>query len=362
MMTETAAETTTSAKPQNHFAFIDALRGPAAIVVMLLHLQLRTQGAYSATGLKDVLDQLFDFFDLGKFAVVVFFLVSGFLIPTSLDETGSIKVFAIRRFWRLYPCYWLSIAAVLVLAQLGAMSDAPISPIIVAANITMAQRYLGQPEIIGSFWTLQFELTFYVLCAAMFFLGLFGERRIYVVYASLFIALALASVKVTPGNSLSVELFLALALMFLADGFRRNDRRAGRATLYSLVGVILVSLFAFEEFALRYILTYDLAIVTFLIAMKHRSWPGFQSRWFRRSGDISYGVYLLHDPIGITLATMLALRGYSQGVAISLGVVATLVAAWFVFRFIEKPGIRIGRNLSGPPRLKLPILGNETVA
>src|SRR4051794_26399249 len=48
-------------------------------------------------------------FNAGLLGVALFFLVSGFVIPFSLDR-GSLSRFVIRRIFRLYPVYWLSLA------------------------------------------------------------------------------------------------------------------------------------------------------------------------------------------------------------------------------------------------------------
>jgi len=39
-------------------------------------------------------------FDIGKLGVTLFFLISGFVIPFSLDRDASIKSFAVKRFFR----------------------------------------------------------------------------------------------------------------------------------------------------------------------------------------------------------------------------------------------------------------------
>jgi peptidoglycan/LPS O-acetylase OafA/YrhL len=40
---------------------------------------------------------------LGVFGVVLFFTVSGFVIPMSVGRSFDVRKFAIRRFFRIYP-------------------------------------------------------------------------------------------------------------------------------------------------------------------------------------------------------------------------------------------------------------------
>jgi len=67
----------------------------------------------------------------------------------------------------------------------------------------------------------------------------------------------------------------------------------------------------------------------------------FENRAMDRVGDVSYSLYLLHLPIGVTLIGCLSLwLPYSGSYMIALDVVGLLasgVAAWIMYQFIEKP-------------------------
>ena len=54
--------------------------------------------------------------DLGKYGVLLFFLVSGYVIPMSLERHGSLRRFWIGRLFRIYPAYLAAIALVGALA------------------------------------------------------------------------------------------------------------------------------------------------------------------------------------------------------------------------------------------------------
>src|SRR5581483_1243341 len=80
---------------------LDVARGVAALVVLLEHGLEMTWPGYTEWSLVHV--------NLGKIGVLLFLLVSGFIIPVSLEAGGSNARFWLRRFFRLYPAYWLSI-------------------------------------------------------------------------------------------------------------------------------------------------------------------------------------------------------------------------------------------------------------
>ena len=78
-------------------AFLDAIRGVACLLVMFQHILERI-----SPNLKFF---TVNYISFGTMGVISFFLVSGFVIPLSLERTGSIRFYFIKRFFRLYPLY-----------------------------------------------------------------------------------------------------------------------------------------------------------------------------------------------------------------------------------------------------------------
>ena len=103
-------------QPGARLAYIDTQRGIAALLVIWLHAsEVFVQLPKAPSG-----GWLFDLawaVDTGRIGVVLFFAISGFVIPSSLaakdgeTTTHALKVFLIRRFFRLYPAYWVSVLA-----------------------------------------------------------------------------------------------------------------------------------------------------------------------------------------------------------------------------------------------------------
>lgn len=149
-------------------AWLDALRGFAALVVVFEHsLDALFPEVRAAVSPK---------FDIGKYGVFVFFLVSGYVVPASLERGGSVRAFWIGRFFRIYPLW--AVAALIGtgfgLAQVfwalpGPLTDHPwISAL---AHLTMLQDLLGAPNVLNVFWTLSYEMAFYLLLTAMYTAG-----------------------------------------------------------------------------------------------------------------------------------------------------------------------------------------------
>ena len=82
-------------------AWLDALRGIAALCVVFDHL------SYSV--LQPVRASVYHWFDPGQYGVFVFFLVSGYIVPASLERKGSVRGFWVSRVFRLYPLYLFAV-------------------------------------------------------------------------------------------------------------------------------------------------------------------------------------------------------------------------------------------------------------
>ena len=77
----------------NRYQELDALRGIAAIMVVLFHFTMGRKEANLG-------------FKLGTTGVDMFFIISGFVIFMSINKVKTSGEFIINRISRLYPTYW----------------------------------------------------------------------------------------------------------------------------------------------------------------------------------------------------------------------------------------------------------------
>ncbi|MEV6299416.1 acyltransferase [Actinoplanes sp. NPDC051861] len=174
-------------------AWLDALRGVAAMAVVWWHLGPRA--------IVD-LQELHRHVDVGKSGVVLFFLVSGYVIPMSLERHGDLRKFWVSRVLRLYPAWAVSILLVLAIFATGIQAvPEPITrdPLgVVLGQLSMTQGLLGIPNVVGVYWTLSYEMIFYLIVAGLFGLGL--HKR------SAWIAVAAAGIALVAGPDLPRDL------------------------------------------------------------------------------------------------------------------------------------------------------------
>jgi peptidoglycan/LPS O-acetylase OafA/YrhL len=147
----------------SRLAWLDALRGFAALCVVFDH--------GSTLLLRPVRDLLYQWFDFGQYGVFVFFLVSGYIVPASLERKGSVRSFWVSRAFRLYPMYAVALVGSAVAYQTGrgTINGAEHDPFTsVASWLLMLPNVLTGPNVPNVTWTLSYEMVFYLLLAALF--------------------------------------------------------------------------------------------------------------------------------------------------------------------------------------------------
>lgn len=242
-MPETAATTR-----QSRLAWLDALRGFAALCVVFDH--------GSTLLLLPVRSFLYQWLDLGQYGVFVFFLVSGYIVPASLERKGSVRAFWISRAFRLYPMFLIALilSAVAYKAGVGTIANAGHDPAAAVLGwMFMLQNLNAGLNVPVVIWTLSYEMVFYLLLAALYS---WGVHRRSGWYATAFAVAALALGGVLPMSALArwsaggaqggqlvlnaVTDGLVLAGLALAVLSRSWLARAG-ASLAALVALVLVT-------------------------------------------------------------------------------------------------------------------------
>lgn len=114
---------------------LDALRGPAALAVMVHHYFNRFDFLYGHWF------PVPKFTDVGKYGVHLFFMISGFVILMTLERTRRPVDFLFARFSRLYPAYWVCVLLTFALVRIFSLPGRETSVKDALVNLTMLQSF-----------------------------------------------------------------------------------------------------------------------------------------------------------------------------------------------------------------------------
>ncbi|OGQ55110.1 MAG: glycosyl transferase family 2, partial [Deltaproteobacteria bacterium RIFCSPLOWO2_02_FULL_53_8] len=328
---------------QNNF---DLLRFLFAFVVFLVHTYVLS-GAEALSVLSRLLSS--------EIAVKSFFVVSGFLIFMSYENSRDIKSYFVKRARRIYPAYF---AIVIICAVLGSVFSVStwgdyFSPQVVkyvSANLLFL-NFL-QPNLPGLFesnslqavngalWTLKIEVMFYLFVP----LAVIAFRKLgrMPVLVTLYICSVIYSVVMEglarkTGSSFYLELQRQLPgqLAFFiagAAGYYYFQYLAKYAAWLVVAAVAAFALQAGLPWAAIQPAALGVLVVYFACVM-----PCLGN--FGKYGDFSYGIYIIHFPI---LQTLIAYGWFKESPWAMLVVAGSLVmtVAFLLWHFIEKPFLR----------------------
>ena len=307
--------------------------------------------------------------DMGNVGVRIFFVISGFLITTLLlDElwkTGriSMKLFYLRRSFRIFPCAYTYVG-IAALLTLGGWLSLGTSHLIHAATYTVNYDPV-RPWHLIHLWSLSVEEQFYFIWPAL--LCLLGARR-GLWFAGSVLVLApvtrIAMWYLTPGLQWSIGTSFQTNADALAAGcvlagiWPRLSRTAGylrflEAPLFLLVpasGLLACMLLSREEGPLM-LLSYACGqtVLNISIALcidrcvRHDT--GAMGRFLNWKpvafiGALSYSIYLWQEPF-------LNRLGNSVINWFPINIICVAAAALASYYLVEKPFLKLRRKIEG---------------
>jgi peptidoglycan/LPS O-acetylase OafA/YrhL len=318
---------------------VDALRGVAALAVVLFHYTTQFGRLFHPAEPTSVA------FDHGHYGVNLFFIISGFVIFMTLARTRTAGDFIVSRLSRLYPAYWLAVVLTFVVTHQLGLPGKLVSASSAAANALMFHGLFRVPHVDGVYWTLEVELLFYAGMLALFALG--RLRQVFLVAIGL---MALRWVYWALARWAGIDLpYIAWRLMILAylpwfvlglavytvtqakaDALLRRHALAASA-------VALLTLAVTEPAPQIALLAIGLGGLVLLAAQGRL--PVLRLPPLVWLGRISYSLYLLHENIGWAVMLRLTAAGWSTDAAALAALLLSLLLADAVTRWVEQPAM-----------------------
>lgn len=346
---------------------IHYLRGLAALIVVCFHYRPYLNDSFSQIEIGDIL------FANGAFGVDLFFIISGFIICLSTERKEPLPVisFVLKRFFRIYPLFFVSL--LLFLLFIGPQEQSLLEAFIpLHADYDKAGPFFGY-HLLSPVWTLIYELAFYALfMCAMLCSKRYRKPLAVLLIGGLFLLLqwwtqakvdlsAYQTVEHAGPNQLApfiaifsspmvLEFIFGIVLFLIYQAVPvLTSQRWARAVAYLcvlialLAGAALYHPFFYGHGPLKWGLPSFILLLSVLIYEKQKGLPHLNFLFFL--GNISFSLYLLHM---IVIKLMRRHEWLTDGHGLFVFVVAlglSLLGAYGIYQAVEQRSVQLCRTI-----------------
>lgn len=323
---------------KNYIPIISSLRGWAATAICLYHFVWST--AYYITD-----EWVRTIFYYAQYGVPMFFVISGVVLPMSLCKNNyqlkHFPIFITKRLVRLEPPYWISLllgAAYLVFQHYRHQGIIEFS----WTNFLLHLGYLiplfdDQQWINPVYWSLAVEFQYYII-----------------------IGIGWQLISHTQARWRFMAYCLVLGLSFLSQ----EKALVFRWLPMFLIGIVYVlqqqNRVQIKEYYLVFFLS--LSHITYFLGLPHlltclftlsciHYFPNYNPYYSHWVGERSYSLYLIHLIVGQALVNFLShiyYLPYQKFLIVLLGYSSSLLAAWLIHYYIERPSQWAAKQLQYP--------------
>ncbi|MGC3944882.1 MAG: acyltransferase [Chryseolinea sp.] len=359
----------------NKLAWVDAIRGYAILLVVMVHAAQPFYGG----GITGVLNS-------GSLGVQLFFIASSFTLFYSLEKRKSIDqkftnvFFFIRRLFRIAPLYWIAIAFYIGYSNFYDsmwLPPKPLDPVAIFVNAVFLNG-IYPPAINyippGS-WSVGVEMLFYITVPVLFALIKSWRNALTLIVVSVLCSVViqlLAYVVITDYTNLEWAIQRDWALYFwfpnqfpvfglgilmfflIRDQVVRIEYKEWMLVLVVLLFFALgLGNFSYEFpwFLIQREYLYSILFIAFAWCLS-RTKITFAINSMVHVGRVSFSLYLLHPFIiemGYGLVSNSTMPASNKWLSFLLVFVFAMTAGTLIstitYRFIERPGIVLGERI-----------------
>lgn len=341
--------------------YIDCLRGIAIIMVILTHVVLSTRGLNS---------NFYYVAAYGKMGVQLFFFLSAYTLCLSMSgRNDGVSAFYIRRYFRIAPIYYTGIFIYYFVFLYARSHPSPL-PLFgsynrgnVICNILLLHGLVpaANNTVVPGGWSIGTEILFYLLFPFLFNLyRTVTSKSIYwvipllafvITYAAALTLLLCFNINVYRHDGFyyysiinQLPVFLTgMSFYFLKPKFKQIS-----SYLYLPLFCVLFG----ASFIISFHLNYDTVFFPFIASLSFiflflffETRPVFNFKTLQKTGRLSFSVYIIHFIFCWLYAGLkFPINPYlSCFASLVINLVLSVTVAGFSQKFIEKPGIELGK-------------------
>lgn len=358
---------------------LQALRGIAALLVLLFHYRFYLRGDDESG--RTIWDALFGW---GIMGVDIFFVISGFIMVYTtqhyMQGCSSAKRFLLNRAIRIIPLYYFGLLVAFLFG--GAMSTfhyaEKVQNLLSALTFTVyttsvTPHYVDDAGMYNIRWTLNYEVYFYLafaLCLMMKhrILALIGWGGLMTcvipVLAGFQPTLSVHGYEFkTPTiafitNPLLLEFLIGVCAGYIYLQLKRHVVSLKLPLVSSIVAIgllcyIIFSIYSGSIRVLNLESTIVLGLLILFLTLGEPILEAYIPQTLKYIGNISFSLYLLHNPIGIAVMKKMGPVGQSAFKGIPTILLATLLSilvAHLTHKYIEVGFTRMLKNKLMPSK------------
>lgn len=312
---------------------------------------------------------------IGVYAVFGFYCLSGYLMTlimlTNYGYTASgMTKYAINRFLRIYPVYWVSILmSAALIWYLGNSFTASYQPSMylpgnfleLFKNLIIFFPFIESPRLTPPAWALTVEVFFYILIG----IGVSKSKRSTLIWVGLSLLYHAGALIFQIGWNHRYFTIFAASLPFstgaLIFHYRHEcsqtiNRLKGRAynyLPYFLVSAILVNWklghVLNQATGIFFYSNYILCALMVVVLSDRKSLPYISKKFDKWMGDFSYPIYLIHYQVGLIVVVLFAASGIELKrpdlILMAVSIPVIFVISWIITVTVEKPIELIRSNI-----------------
>ena len=328
-------------KANSRIAILDGFRALAITTVMFFHFFSRWTPPNNAISLYPY-ESTYNYFEYGKLGVQFFFIISGFVIYFTLENTMDFRTFWKKRFIRLMPS--IAIASIITFFVFRLFDTSNIFPashypenfipsltfidpqvlrnIFAELNINIFDDNFGY--LSGSYWTLWQEIQFYIYSSIIYYFNREKFKRNFLLISISLILLNYVFRHVQGSNRLGINIspeVLRVYSIWIRDGFSllshlpffgfgvifyilfRNVKEKLKTSLpVKACFLFLLSyiIYSSTDWDVRMFYLGMIAIFLFFIYLPDKI-SFFENSSLVSIGQCSYFLYLIHEHIGVLI-------------------------------------------------------------
>ena len=358
---------TEEAKRQKFSVPLHALRGVAAVIVLLVHLQGRVAEAFP----EFTLPPLFN----GSAAVTFFFVLSGLVVGASLAKNGitqsTVSLYFYRRFFRIMPLMFVTVTC-------GGLYILLVEPYLQYSlnpkeygDFTLAKfaaGYIGyslkaNPPI----WSIFVELIGSLLIPLMLLSGTRPRNIILTLVACIVLSLLPISSK-HYWHFYMISFFVGLSVLVWGRWLAGFIATLPRGIFWLIIAALVSSFYlarpltgaGYGDLWIVYWETFSIAPLVGIIYYLPERFSLLNARIFTYLGDVSYSLYLTHSILIIALlnlvTTLMGHTALAVFVYCASAIVCSFIVAQISYHTVEIGGVRLGERLRRQPKPALEAL------